>query len=178
MVGAYERLNDVEFQKSDMTNASVEAQMTMPLYEGGAIYSQTRQAEQTLGQLKGQTDDARRAAVQGATQAWETMTSDRAQVKALTESVKAAAVAFEGTQAEQRVGTRTVLDVLITEQTLFSAQVNLVTSQHDLAVAEFNLAQQIGRLTAADLKLKVKLYDVDKHYRDVRGKWIGFGSAP
>src|SRR6185437_260039 len=62
VVGDYQRLNDVAFPKSDQTVASVEARMTMPLYEGGAIYSQTRQAIQTVGQLQGVTDDARRAA--------------------------------------------------------------------------------------------------------------------
>src|SRR5271165_3075621 len=45
-------------------SASIVAQMTMPLYEGGAIYSQTRQAQQTVGQRRSQVDDARRAAVQ------------------------------------------------------------------------------------------------------------------
>ena len=39
----------------------VVARMTMPLYEGGAIYSQTRAAEQTVGQRRSQVDDARRA---------------------------------------------------------------------------------------------------------------------
>jgi outer membrane protein len=53
-----------------------------------------------------------------------------------------------------------------------------VTAQHDLALAEFNLALQIGQLTAADLRLPVKLYDVDEHYREVRNKWLGFGSKP
>jgi outer membrane protein len=177
LVGDYQRLNDTAFQHSDMTNASILARMTMPLYEGGAIYSQTRQAEQTVGQMKGQTDDARRAAVQGATQAWETMVSDRARAQALQQNVKAAEVAFEGTQAEQRVGTRTVLDVLITEQTLFSARVNLVSTQHDVALAEFNLSLQIGRLSAADLSLKIPLYDVNRHYHEVRDKWVGFGSG-
>ena len=177
LVGDYQRLNDVAFQRSDQVDLSVEARMTVPLYEGGAVYSQTRQAEQTLGQLKGQTDDARRAAVQGATQAWETIASARGREIALEQTVKAAEVAFEGTQEEQKVGTRTVLDVLITEQQLFADRVNLVTTQHDLAVAEFTLSQQIGRLTAVDLRLKVNLYDVDKHYRDVRDKWIGFGAS-
>lgn len=176
IVGDYQRLNDVALQHSDQTNASIVARMTMPLYEGGAIYSQVRQAEQTLGQLKHLTDDARRAAVQSATQAWETVISDRARRDALTQTVKAAEIAFEGTQEEQKVGTRTILDVLIEEQALFADRVNLVSTQHDLALAEFNLAQQIGRLTAADLKLKVKPYNVDTHYRAVRDKWFGFGA--
>jgi outer membrane protein len=176
LVGDYERLDEVEFHGQESVVGSIVARVSMPLYEGGAIYSEVRQAEQTVGQLKGQTDDARRAAVQSATQAWESITSDRAQRDALIESVKSAEVAFEGTQQEQRVGTRTILDVLITEQNLFQAQVNLVSTEHDLAVAEFNLASQIGRLTAADLKLKVKLYDAETHYQDVRDKLFGFGS--
>ena len=177
VVGDYQRLNDVAFPRSDTVNASIEARMTMPLYEGGAIYSATRQAIQTVGQLQGLTDDARRAAVQAATQAWETIASVRAQRKSLREGVKAAEIAFEGTQAEQRVGTRTILDVLITEQQLFSVKVQLVAADHDLALAEFNLAQQIGRLGAPDLKLNVKLYDATAHYNEVRGKWFGFGSG-
>jgi len=177
LVGDYQRLNDTAIQNSDSTNASIVARMSMPLYEGGAVYSQTRQAEQTVGQMRGQTDDARRAAVQGATQAWEVLASDRTRERALREAVKAAQVAFEGTQEEQRVGTRTILDVLITEQTLFGARVNLVSTQHDLALAEFSVALQIGRLSAADLKLKVKLYDASAHYHAVRNKWFGFGSG-
>src|SRR6516164_8782502 len=51
-------------------SGTIAAQMTMPLYEGGAIYSQTRQAQQTVGQRRSQVDDARRAAVQLATQSW------------------------------------------------------------------------------------------------------------
>lgn len=177
VVGDYQRLNDVAFPNSDTVNASIEARMTMPLYEGGAVYSQTRQAIQTVGQMQGLTDDARRAAVQSATQAWETIASDRAQRKSLQEAVKAADVAFRGSQAEQRVGTVTILQVLITEQQLFTAQVQLVSTEHDLALAEFNLAQQIGRLTAADLELKVQLYDANRHYHEVRDKWFGFGSG-
>jgi outer membrane protein len=66
--------------------------------------------------------------------------------------------------------------VLNAEQELFTDRVSLVTAQHDLAVAEFTLASQIGRLTAADLRLPVKLYDVDRHYESVRDKWLGFGA--
>jgi outer membrane protein len=66
--------------------------------------------------------------------------------------------------------------VLNAEQDLFTDRVNLVQAQHDLAVAEFDLAQQIGRLTAEQLKLPVQIYDPKKHYDAVRNKWIGFGT--
>jgi outer membrane protein TolC len=88
--------------------------------------------------------------------------------------VRAAQIALEGTQQEALVGSRTVLDVLIAEQQLFTTQSQLVTAQHDAALAEFNLAAATGRLIAPELKLPVQLYDMDKHYRLVKDKWAGF----
>jgi len=156
---------------------SVVAQITMPLYEGGAIYSQTRQAEQAVGQRRSQVDDARRAAVQTATQSWETLMSARAAVASFGQAVKAAQIALEGTQQEALVGSRTVLDVLISEQQLFTTESQLVGAQHDASVAEFNVAAAIGRLIAPELKLPVQLYDMDAHYRAVKDKLYGFGGG-
>jgi outer membrane protein len=155
-------------------SASIVAQMTMPLYEGGAIYSQTRQAQQTVGQRRSQVDDARRAAVQLATQSWSTLQAARASISSFASAVRAAQIALEGTQQEALVGTRTVLDVLIQNQTLLTTQSQLVTAEHDAALAEFNVAAATGRLIAPELKLPVKLYDMERHYKQVKDKWIGF----
>src|SRR5271165_316554 len=155
-------------------SASISAQMTMPLYEGGAIYSQTRQAEQTVGQRRSQVDDARRAAVQTATQFWATLQAARASISSFAAAVRAAQIALEGTQQEALVGTRTVLDVLIANQTLLQTQSQLVMAQHDAALAEFNVAASVGRLIAPELNLPVRLYDMERHYKEVKDKWIGF----
>jgi outer membrane protein len=155
-------------------SASIVAQMTMPLYEGGAIYSQTRQAQQTVGQRRSQVDDARRAAVQLATQSWSVLQAARASISSFASAVRAAQIALEGTQQEALVGTRTVLDVLIQNQTLLTTQSQLVTAEHDAALAEFNVAAATGRLIAPELKLPVKLYDMERHYKQVKDKWIGF----
>ena len=167
----------ITLKNSREDTASAVLQMTMPLYEGGAIYSQTRAAEQTVGQRRSQVDDARRLAVQNATQAWETLMSARAAVASFGAAVKAAQIALEGTQQEALVGSRTVLDVLISEQQLFTTQSQLTQAQHDAAVAEFNVAAAIGRLVAPELKLPVQLYDMDKHYFGVKDKLFGFGGG-
>jgi outer membrane protein len=165
------------FKGTASTTGTIEAKMTMPLYEGGAVYSQTRQAEQAVGQKRSQTDLDRRTAVQTATQAWETLQSARAAIASFATAVRAAQIALEGTQQEALVGSRTVLDVLIADQQLLTTQSQLVTSQHDAALAEYNLAAAIGRLVAPELNLKVPLYDMEKHYKEVRNKWIGFGGG-
>jgi outer membrane protein len=154
--------------------ASITAQMTWPIYAGGALYSQTRQAEQTVGERLSQVDATRRTAVQTAADNWETLRSDRASIQSLEASVRAAQIALAGVQQEALVGTATTLDVLVQNQTLFTVESQLVTAQHDAALAQFNLAAAIGRLIAPDLKLPVKLYDMDRHYREVQDEWFGF----
>jgi outer membrane protein len=157
--------------------ASITAQMTMPLYEGGAIYSQTRQAQQTVGQRRSQVDDARRAAVQTATDAWETLKAARASIASFAAAVRAAQIALEGTQQEALVGTATTLDVLIQNQQLLTTQQQLIVAEHDAALAEFNLAAAVGRLVAPELHLPVQLYDMERHYKEVKDKWFGFGGG-
>jgi outer membrane protein len=176
VVGTLLRTYDqsVNFKGFLTNSAQITAQLTMPLYEGGAIYSQTRQAEQTVGQRRSQVDDARRAAVQTTNQFWATLEAGRASISSFAAAVRAAQIALEGTQQEALVGTRTVLDVLIQNQTLLTTQSQLVTAQHDAALAEFNLAASVGRLIAPELKLPVKLYDMERHYKEVKDKWIGF----
>jgi TolC family type I secretion outer membrane protein len=179
IVGDLNRSTSPSFtqQTARSDSASVVARLTMPLYEGGAVYSQTRQAEQTVGQRRSQVDDARRQAVQTATQAWETLQAARAAIASFGAAVRAAQIALEGTQQEALVGSRTVLDVLIAEQQLFTTQSQLVGAQHDAALAEYTLTAAIGRLIAPELKLPVKLYDMERHYKSVKDKWLGFGGG-
>jgi outer membrane protein len=174
IVGDVNRAQETSTNGREETVGSIIAQVKMPLYEGGQIYSQTRQAQEKLAQSIGLTDDARRQAVLSATQAWETIQSAGASAFSLRATIRADEIALEGVRQEQQVGSRTILDVLNQQQELFTDQVALVQAQHDLNVAEFNLAQQIGILTAADLKLPVTLYNVDAHYKAVRNEWIGF----
>ena len=175
VVGTLSRQRDqsLNFKNTLVNSAQITAQLTMPLYEGGAIYSQTRQAEQTVGQRRSQVDDARRFAVQTATQNWSTLQAARASISSFASAVRAAQIALEGTQQEALVGTRTVLDVLIQNQQLLTTQSQLITAEHDAALAEFNVAAATGRLIAAELKLPVKLYDMGQHYKQVKDKWIG-----
>ena len=157
--------------------SQIVAQVTVPLYEGGAVYSQTRQAQQVVAQRKSLVDDARRAAAQSAATFWEQIVSDRATIVSLQSAIRANEIALDGTQQEAAVGQRTVLDILNAEQVLLQSRVNLVSSQHDEIVAELSLSSAVGTLTAKSLALPVELYDPDKNFATVRDKWIGFGTA-
>ncbi len=176
LIGDLNKADESNTNGRYVSQASLVARVTIPLYEAGSIYSQTRQAQQVVGQRQGQLDDARRQAIQAAARDWETIQSVSASIRSLQANIRASEIALEGTRQEQQVGSRTILDVLNAEQELFNARGQLTTAQHDLAIAQFDLTQQIGRMNVNDLKLPVQAYDMDRHYRSVRNKWLGFGS--
>jgi len=106
-------------------------------------------------------------------QNWDLLNSARAQIASFQAQVRAAEIALEGVQQEQRVGLRTVIEVLNAEQDLFSARVSLVGAQRDEVVFAYQLSASVGTLLASELNLPVDLYDPVKHYDDTRGRWFG-----
>ncbi|WP_203074242.1 TolC family outer membrane protein [Falsiroseomonas ponticola] len=153
----------------------VTANLTVPLYQGGAEHAAVRQARQSAQQARQVVEDQRRAATQQATQAWETLTAARAQVESVRAQIRAAEIALDGVQREAVVGSRTTLDVLNAEQELLNARVSLVRALANVITASHSLASSLGRLTARDLNLPVQLYDMEGYYREVRNRWAGWG---
>jgi outer membrane protein TolC len=90
--------------------------------------------------------------------------------------IKANEIATEGVAREAEVGSRTVIDLLISQQTLLSSQVSAVQNRHDQQVAAYQLLAATGRLTAGDLGLGVKIFDAEEHYKNVRSQPIGWNS--
>ncbi|MGB4100959.1 MAG: TolC family outer membrane protein [Alphaproteobacteria bacterium] len=160
-------------QKTDTYAIGVRA--TIPLYQGGADYARTRQAKQTRSQRQLELEETRRRAHEAAVRAWQQYQSALAAIESRKSAVESNKIALKGTQQEAKVGTRTTLDVLNAEQEFLTAQVNLVRAEHDAVVAAYQIMAATGKLTAAELKLPVTLYDPQKHYDSVAGKWIGVG---
>jgi outer membrane protein len=153
--------------------ASVAAQLTVPLYQGGAEYSTIRQAKETLGQRRLDLDTARDQVESTVTQAWGQVDAAKAQINATEAQVTAAEVALNGVREEARVGQRTTLDVLNAQQDLVNARVALVTAQRDRVVASYSVLAATGALSPQVLRLKIQVYDPTAHYQQVRDAWGG-----
>ena len=74
---------------------------------------------------------------------------------------------------EERVGQRTLLDVLNAEQELLDAQVAAVSDRHDLLIAGYGVLNAVGHLNATTLQLGDSQYDPSVHYEEVERKWFG-----
>jgi outer membrane protein len=158
-----------------LTGQTVTAQLSVPLYQGGAEYSAVRQARQNEQSTRKKLDDQRRQAVQQAVQAYETLVAARSTIDSTRAQIRANEIALEGTEREALVGSRTTLDVLNAEQALLNSRVTLVQNLSSLVTASYTLAGAMGRLTARDLNLNVPLYDETAYYRAVRDRLWGTG---
>lgn len=148
---------------------------SVPLYQGGAEYSKVRQARQNREQTLRLVDEARRQAIQAATQSWETLVAASSTIQSTRAQIRANQVALEGTEREAIVGSRTTLDVLNAQQALLNSQVTLVQNLTNLVTASYSVASSIGRLTTRDLGLNVPHYDDTAYYRAVRNRLFGTG---
>ena len=147
---------------------SVTGVITQPLFTGGSVSSQIRAALEQNTSDRVLIEQARRAAVQSVSQAWNQMQAALANITSNQEQVSAATIAFQGTQEQYAVGISTTLDVLLAQETLRSAQVSLIQAQHDAYVAQAGLLNAMGRLDAPSLLSGVSLYDPDRNFEQVR----------
>ncbi len=149
-------------------SASIVGTLTIPIYEGGQVYSRTRQAKETAGQRRIEVDTQRDTVRAAVVSAWGGLEAAKAQIVAAQAQVQAAETALAGVREEAKVGQRTTLDVLNAQQELVSARSTLVTAQRDRVVASYSVLSAVGRLSAQTLKLKAEHYDARRHYDQVK----------
>jgi outer membrane protein len=163
--------------QTQSTGGQVLGELTVPIYQGGSEYAAIRQARAREQESFAAILDAQRTAFAQATQAWEGLVATRAAIVSTNAEIKANAIALDGTEREELVGTRTTLDVLNAQQTLLNSQVQQVENIADLVNNSYSVASAIGRLTASDLGLPVDQYDDLKYYDSVKDAWVGTGEA-
>jgi outer membrane protein len=153
--------------------ASTVAQVSAPIYQGGAEYSLIRQSEENLAQQRLNLETVRDQTRANTITAWGQLEAGKAQVISAQSQVAASEVALTGVRREATVGQRTTLDVLNAQQALVNARVALVTAQHDRVVASYAVLSAIGRLSPQVLSLATVAYDPSVHYHQVRDSWSG-----
>jgi outer membrane protein len=154
-------------------NAAAVAQLSVPIYQGGAEYALIRQSKETLAQQRLALDQTRDQTRANTVTAWGQLVAGKAQVASAQAQVTASEIALNGVREEAKAGQRTTLDVLNAQQALVNARVALVTAQHDRVVASYAVLNSVGRLSPTVLNLPTTVYDPSVHYHQVRDSWIG-----
>jgi len=161
------------------TTGYVGLQLKIPIYEGGRVNAQTRQAREKYGASLEQIAFAEREVVAETRSAFANWRSAQRVIDAARNGVAANERALTGIRAETNNGLRPLLDLLNAEQELLNSQVTLVTAERDAYVAGFALLAAIGQAEARNLNFDSSLlYDPMVHYRDIEGRLFDFRDPP
>ncbi|MEO5346545.1 MAG: TolC family outer membrane protein [Magnetococcus sp. YQC-9] len=125
---------------------SVDLGVTMPLYAGGMVVSQTAEASARKEAQAAELERMRLQVEREVESAALDLKSARAANLALESGLKAANDALDGVEREYRVGTRTALDLLDSRNEAFSAQTELAKGRFASVLAGFKLLYATGRL--------------------------------
>lgn len=152
-----------------LTQGRIGLDIDQTIYSGGRLNSTQRQALAILDQQKANLQLAGVQVRQNVHSIYATWVASKASIQARQKQVRAAKIAFDGASEEAKLGARTTLDVLNSEQDLLQAQSDLVTAIRDEYVNAYGVLSAMGLLTVEHLGLGVESYDPDVNYKKVSG---------
>ncbi|MDB0066587.1 TolC family outer membrane protein, partial [Gammaproteobacteria bacterium] len=126
-------------------------QLSMPLFQGGAVNSRRKQAYSQYERANENTLFTERRIIQEVRSQFSNVLTLVANVNAQKQAVVSATSALEATQVGYRVGTRNVVDLLQAEKNLYSAEKNLANAKYDYILANLRLGLASGTITPADI---------------------------
>jgi len=133
------------------TAGTVGVQINVPLYTGGQVQNRIRETLVLEERSRNDLEAARRLVTQATKQAYYTVQSSAAQVKALEAAEASSQLALEATQLGYRVGIRVNVDVLNAQSQLYQTRRDLARARYDLLLSTLRLRQASGRLVASDV---------------------------
>ena len=141
--------------------STVGVTVSIPIFAGGATQSRVRQALAQRDVTNDQLDQQRRALVRSTRNAYQTLVAGISEVEARKAAVFSARSAYDASQIGLEVGTRTVLDVLNNQQTLFNAEREYALARYNFLQNRLQLEQAAGTLDIDDLQDVNRLLTVD-----------------
>jgi outer membrane protein len=133
-------------------SSAVGLQLNVPLFEGGLVSSQTRQAQDDYVSAIAEREDQYRQATISARQKYIQVNADINKIKADHATIISSQRSIETTEEAFKVGTRTIVDVLLAQQALYNAQRQLSSDRYNYLLDVLSLKQAIGNLTIEDLR--------------------------
>ena len=136
--------------ETDVRNVGL--QLTIPIFQGGAVNSRTREAIANRSAAQSALENARRTATLGARQSYLGVVNGLAQVRALNAALVSSTSALESNKLGYEVGVRINIDVLNAEQQVFITKRDLAKARFDTLLSQLKLKAAVGALSESDLE--------------------------
>ena len=145
----------------DATTNSIGLTLNVPIFAGGATQSGVRQALARRDIAQDTFEQQKRALDRNTRNAYQALVAGISEVEARRLTVVSAQSAYDASQVGLEVGTRTVLDVVQNQRTLFQAQLEYAQSRYNFLQARLQLSQAIGDLDISEIQDINRLLTVD-----------------
>ncbi len=122
-----------------------------PIFTGGMISAERRKASQEYIQAQELHILTQRKTTQQARSQHLLVKTNAARVQARKQAITSATSALEATDAGYEVGTRNIVDVLISQRVLYQAQRDYANSRYDYIVSLLKLREVAGQLSPEHL---------------------------
>lgn len=126
--------------------------LNIPLFSGGRVSGQRRQAHAESLQARSQMHFAERNVVQSTRALHLSVDIGVAQIRARKQAIVSSESALEATQAGYEVGTRNLVEVLLAQRAVYQARRDYDNALYDYIIDTFELRQVAGMLTPADIQ--------------------------
>lgn len=151
-VGTYGRNNGQTLGTTNTLNGAVSLQVSVPLYQGGLVNSQVRQAQDDYATASAQRENTYRAVMVSTRQNYNNVLSGISKLKADRQAIVSAQSSVDSTSAQYKVGASTMVDVLTALENLFAAKQIYATDQYNYLLSTLQLKQAAGTLGPNDLQ--------------------------
>lgn len=131
---------------------SIGLELNMPIFEGGAVNSRTREAQYEFNIAQEKAIETRRSVNQEVKNAYRGVVSSLNRVGALKKTIISIENALATTEAGFRAGTLTMADVLTVQRKLYRTDREYSRSRYDYLIHGINLKYAGGSLTEDDLE--------------------------
>jgi outer membrane protein len=137
--------------RGDTQNIGI--QLNVPLFEGGAVNSRTRQASFEYEAAKENLTAVKRTVKRQVNNTYRSILTAISRIEALKATVTSAASALEASEAGFEVGIRTMVDILGEQRNVYRAKRDLSRARYDYLINTIKLKQTTSDLAQADLEL-------------------------
>ncbi|MEB7924773.1 outer membrane channel protein TolC [Atlantibacter hermannii] len=142
-----------QYNDSNIGQNKVGINFSLPIYRGGAVNSQVKQAQYNFVGASEQLESAHRNVVQTVRSSFNNVNASISSINAYKQSVVSAQSSLDATEAGYAVGTRTIVDVLDATTTLFNAKQQLSSARYNYLINQLNIKAALGTLNEQDLQI-------------------------
>ncbi|MGB5339157.1 MAG: TolC family outer membrane protein [Gammaproteobacteria bacterium] len=133
-------------------DSAIGVELSLPLYQGGLVSSQTRQSRHEFTQAQEQQVQQHRATERAARNNYRSVITGVSKVEALQQAVRSNEKALEAAETGFEVGTRTIVDVLDAQRELLRARRDHARERYNYLLDTLRLKQAAGILEQSDLE--------------------------